>query len=70
MMSLTRRLLLVVALWSVDNFVLALDPADLPADAASDAIMATPGEVAEMADWAGSVFAGRMPRRNASWRHL
>ena len=58
MMCRTRVLPLVVLLWSVSNFALALDPADVPCEAPNDAIMAAPSEVADTADWAASAFAG------------
>ena len=53
------RLLLVVALCSLQNVVLALDPADVPAAAPRDAIMAAAGEMAEAADLAGSASDGK-----------
>ena len=57
------RLLLVVALCSLQNVVLALDPADVPAAAPRDAIMAAAGEMAEAADLAGSAFGWKGRQR-------
>ncbi len=59
MTRLMQILLLLVATWFASGFVLAMDAADLPVDAPDDAIMATPGEVAAMADWAAAVFADK-----------
>jgi alpha-galactosidase len=55
-------LLLIASLYSLPNLVLALDTADVPAEAPHDAIMAGPGEVAAMADWASSAFGRKKPQ--------
>jgi alpha-galactosidase len=59
------KLLLIVALWSLQTVVYALEPADVPADAPQDALMAAPSEVAEVADWAGGAFRWKAPQRPA-----
>jgi alpha-galactosidase len=40
---------------------LALDAADIPADAPQDALMAGPAEIQEMQDWASAAFTGQRP---------
>jgi alpha-galactosidase len=67
MMRLTKLLLAVVSLCSLENLVLALETADVPADAPHDAVMAAPSEVAEMADWAGSAFGWKTPQPRAAF---
>lgn len=44
---------------------MALKPADVPADAPNDAVMASPAEVKALAAWASAAFAGARPEPSA-----
>ena len=59
----TRTWLLIFLLWLSGSIALALDPSDVPSEPPNDAIMATPGETANMADWAAAALAGGEPQR-------
>ncbi len=65
MIRWTPRLLPLVLLCLSTRFAAALDPGDVPADAPADAIMATPAEVAQMAQWAAAAFMAQHPQPSA-----
>ena len=54
-----KELLLLTALLGLAASAAALEPADVPAEAIGDSIMAPATEMAAMADWVADVFAGR-----------
>ncbi len=58
MMRRAIRLSCVLTILVSGGPAVALDPADVPADAPDDAVMAARAEVAEMTDWAEAVFTG------------
>lgn len=54
-------LLCLLPLVGFGGAAVAMDPADVPAAAPNDAIMASPAEVAQMAAWAAAAFTGVKP---------
>ena len=64
-----RWTLTLVAILAVARAAVALEPADLPADAPQDAVMASPTDVVEMAGWAATALSGsgRSRRNLHSW---
>lgn len=62
MPRLTKWFAPVLLPWFIASLAWAFDPADLPSEAPNDAIMASPDEVAEAADWAAAAFAGKEPQ--------
>ena len=48
-------------LWSAATGASALDPADIPADAPADSVMAPPAEIQAIQDWASAAFVGHKP---------
>ncbi len=48
---------MIFLLWEPGSLALALGPSDVPIEPLNDAIMATPSEVANMADWSVAAFA-------------
>ena len=59
MIRLTQVSFSIVLLWLSTGLARALTPVDVPADAPADGIMASPAEVAAMADWATAPFTGK-----------
>lgn len=53
--------LLCLAGLAIAPVVVAFDEADIPTDAPNDAVMAGPGEIQEMLDWASAAFTGSRP---------
>lgn len=59
--SRAGRVLWLCLLWPLVTPVFALDLADLPTQAPSDAVMASPADIEAIQDWASAAFLGHKP---------
>jgi alpha-galactosidase len=65
MKSLTKIWLAILLLGPIGSLAFALELSDVPIAPPTDAIMATPDETANVADWAATVFTGKELRQTA-----